>query len=51
MLVSLQAYATALGQIGVLVALGLIALCWVWASTMLRLPTEERVFRGRGERT
>lgn len=45
-----QAYATPLGQLGVLVALGLIAACWVWASTMLRLPTEERVFRGRGER-
>lgn len=43
------AYATPLGQAGVLVALALIAVCWVWASTMLRLPTEERVFRGRGE--
>lgn len=41
------AYATALGQLGVLVALGLIALCWVWASSMLALPTEDRVFRGR----
>ena len=44
-----DAYATPLGQLGVLVALGLIAACWVWASTMLRLPADERVFRGRAE--
>ena len=43
------AYATTLGQLGVLVALGLIGVCWVWASSMLRLPSDERVFRGRGE--
>ncbi len=40
------AYETPLGQVAVLVAFGLIAVCWVWASRMLRLPTEERVFVG-----
>lgn len=43
------AYATTLGQIGVLVALGMIALCWLWASRMLRMPVERRVFLGRTE--
>lgn len=38
------AYATALGQAVVLVAFGLIAVCWWWASRMLRLPREDRVF-------
>lgn len=38
------AYATALGQSIVLAALALLALCWVWASRLLRLPAEERVF-------
>jgi tight adherence protein B len=41
-----QAYETALGQLVVLVAFGLIAACWVWASRMLKLPREERVFLG-----
>ena len=40
------AYATSLGQVAVLVAFSLIAVCWVWASRMLRLPREERVFVG-----
>ncbi len=40
------AYQTPLGQVAVLVAFGLIAVCWVWASRMLRLPTQERVFVG-----
>lgn len=40
------AYQTPLGQVTVLVAFGLIAVCWVWASRMLRLPREERVFIG-----
>lgn len=38
------AYATALGQGVVLVAFALIGACWWWASRMLRLPREERVF-------
>lgn len=40
------AYETPLGQVAVLVAFGLIAVCWAWASRMLRLPREERVFVG-----
>lgn len=38
------AYRTAAGQLAVLVALGLIAVCWLWAGRLMRLPTEERVF-------
>lgn len=38
------AYRTPLGQLAVVIGLGLMALCWVWASHMLRLPEEERVF-------
>ena len=41
------AYETPLGQLAVLVAFGLIGVCWLWASRMLRLPREERVFRGQ----
>lgn len=40
------AYQTPLGQVAVLVAFGLIGACWVWASRMLRLPRDERVFVG-----
>lgn len=39
-----QAYSTALGQLLVLVALMLMALCWVWAGRYLRLPEPQRVF-------
>ncbi len=38
------AYASPGGQLAVLVALGLLAGCWVWASRLLRLPEERRVF-------
>jgi tight adherence protein B len=44
-----EAYRDPLGQIGVLIALSLIAVCWLWASRMLKLPTEDRVFRGSME--
>lgn len=44
------AYATPLGQTVVLAALGLLGACWAWASRLLRLPAEERVFVERGER-
>lgn len=40
-----EAYATPLGQILVVVALGMIVACWIWASLIMRLPTEERVFQ------
>jgi len=39
-----SAYATPLGQVAVLAAISLMAVCWRWAGFMLRLPTEERVF-------
>jgi tight adherence protein B len=38
------AYQTASGQIGVLVGIGMVVVCWVWAGRLLRLPEEERVF-------
>jgi tight adherence protein B len=41
------AYQTAAGQSAVVVALLLLAACWVWAGRIMRLPDEERVF-GRG---
>jgi tight adherence protein B len=39
-----HAYQTPGGQIGVLIALGVIAFCWVWAGRLMRLPEERRVF-------
>lgn len=39
-----SAYETPIGQLAVMAALAMIAACWWWAGTMLRLPTEERVF-------
>lgn len=38
------AYATPLGQSVALVAIGLVAVCWVWAGRIMRLPETERVF-------
>ena len=38
------AYTTPMGQVAVLAALVMIAVCWRWAGRMLRLPTERRVF-------
>ena len=38
------AYSTPMGQLAVLGALAMTALCWQWAGRMLRLPTERRVF-------
>jgi tight adherence protein B len=38
------AYATASGQLMILVAFGLMGVCWFWAGRLLRLPEEERVF-------
>jgi tight adherence protein B len=39
-----QAYGTAMGQVLVLVGIGVVVVCWVWASHIMRLPAEERVF-------
>ena len=38
------AYRTATGQALVLVGIGLIAVCWIWAGQIMRLPDEDRVF-------
>jgi tight adherence protein B len=38
------AYATPSGQLLVVVGLAMMALCWVWAGRILRLPDEHRVF-------
>ncbi len=37
------AYGTASGQIGVLLALGLLWGCWIWAGQLCRVPRERRV--------
>lgn len=39
-----SAYTTPFGQLAVLSALAMMAVCWRWAGRMLRLPTEDRVF-------
>lgn len=39
-----SAYGTAEGQMIVLAALSLLALCWLWAGRFLRLPATRRVF-------
>ncbi len=38
------AYRSTMGQALVLAALGLMALCWMWAGRIMRLPPEQRVF-------
>ncbi|MFO7961746.1 MAG: hypothetical protein R6U94_12445 [Nitriliruptoraceae bacterium] len=38
------AFQTTAGQLWVLVAFAMMAGCWVWASQLLKLPEEERVF-------
>ena len=40
-----QAYEEPQGQAVVLVAMAMTGGCWAWASRILRLPDEERVFR------
>ncbi len=39
------AYETPGGQVVVVVALGLIVVCWLWAGRIMRLPDEQRVLR------
>lgn len=39
-----EAYQTPAGQLAVAVALAIMGACWVWASRIMRLPEEERVF-------
>lgn len=38
------AYRSTVGQLLVVAALGLMALCWIWAGRIMRLPEEQRVF-------
>ncbi|MDP9420205.1 MAG: hypothetical protein M3P53_08680 [Actinomycetota bacterium] len=38
------AYQSTIGQLLVVVALALMALCWIWAGQIMRLPDEQRVF-------
>lgn len=38
------AYGTPGAQLAILVALGIIGLCWLWAGRLMGLPQEERVF-------
>jgi phosphate/sulfate permease len=40
------AYATAAGQVGVLLAVLMVIGCWLWSGRIMRLPEEERVFHG-----
>jgi tight adherence protein B len=39
-----SAYSTATGQVLVLVGIAVTVACWLWASRIMRLPTESRVF-------
>jgi tight adherence protein B len=39
-----EAYGTATGQVLVLVGIAVVVACWAWASRIMRLPSEERVF-------
>jgi tight adherence protein B len=39
-----DAYGTPLGQLAVVVGIAVVAVCWVWAGRIMRLPEEQRVF-------
>jgi tight adherence protein B len=45
-----DAYRTPVGQVLIVAALAMIMGCWWWASRIMRLPTEERVFHQPGAR-
>jgi tight adherence protein B len=42
-----SAYQTPLGQLAVVIGLASIAVCWIWAGRLMRLPDEQRVFSGQ----
>jgi tight adherence protein B len=44
-----SAYGSSTGQVLVLVAIALMALCWLWAGRIMRLPDDQRVFIGTAE--
>jgi tight adherence protein B len=39
-----EAYRTTFGQVSVVLGISAVAVCWMWAGRLLRLPDEERVF-------
>ena len=39
-----DAYETPGGQALVILGIGLVVACWLWAGRLLKLPEEERVF-------
>lgn len=39
-----DAYASTFGQLAVVAALLMMVACWIWATTIMRLPDQERVF-------
>lgn len=41
-------YSTGTGQLMVMLAIGLMGACWVWAGQIMRLPAEQRVFADDG---
>lgn len=43
-----SAYQTSWGQLAVLAAIAVVVGCWVWAGSIMRLPTEERVLASTG---
>jgi tight adherence protein B len=43
-----RSYATSTGQVLVLVAIAVMALCWLLAGRIMRLPDDQRVFVGHG---
>jgi tight adherence protein B len=40
------AYASTFAQLMILIAFSLIAVCWIWAGHLMKIPEEERVFSG-----
>jgi tight adherence protein B len=45
-----SAYSSSTAQVLVLVAIGLMAICWLWAGRIMVLPGEQRVFTGAAGR-
>lgn len=41
-----EAYQTPMGQALVVLAIGLVILCWLWAGRIMTVPDEQRVFDG-----
>jgi tight adherence protein B len=44
-----SSYQTPLGQLGVVIGLIVVVVCWVWAGRLMRVPTEPRVFLSGGD--